>query len=132
MLKKLFTKQVMLYLVFGVLTTIVDTLVFYIFNYKFNIHYVVSTCFAWVFAVLFAYFTNKMFVFCESSNPRSIIEEMFYFFSLRFASLILSIVFMVIMVNMLHIHELLSKILVNFFVVIANYFFSKFFIFKCK
>lgn len=132
MLKKLFTKQIILYLVFGVLTTVVDTLVFYIFNYKFNIHYTVSTCFAWVFAVLFAYFTNKMFVFCESNKTRNLIKEMFYFFSLRFASLILSIFFMVIMVNILNINELLSKILVNFFVVIANYFFSKFFIFKTK
>lgn len=132
MLKKLFTKQVILYLVFGVLTTVVDTLVFYIFNYKFNAHYIVSTCFAWIFAVLFAYVTNKMFVFCVSDKNQSIIKEMFYFFSLRFASLILSIGFMVIMVNMLHIHELFSKVLVNFFVVLANYFFSKFFIFKSK
>ncbi|WP_250278077.1 GtrA family protein [[Clostridium] colinum] len=128
-LKKLFTKEILLYLIFGVLTTLVDTVVFYVSNYKLNIHYVLSTCLAWLLAVLFAYITNKLFVF-SYKNSQNILKEMFYFFSLRFVSLLLSIVFMVIMVDILNIQELLSKILVNVFVVIANYFFSKIFIFK--
>ena len=128
--EKLFNKEVILYLIFGVLTTLVDTVVFYISNYTLNIHYVISTCLAWIFAVLFAYITNKIFVFSSTKNNQNIFKEIFYFFSLRLVSLLLSIVFMVIMVNYLHIPEIISKILVNIFVVISNYFFSKIFIFK--
>ena len=128
--KKIFNKEVILYLIFGVLTTLVDTVVFYISNYTIHIHYVISTCLAWIFAVLFAYITNKIFVFSSTKNNQNIFKEIFYFFSLRLVSLLLSIVFMVIMVNYLHIPEIISKILVNIFVVISNYFFSKIFIFK--
>lgn len=128
--KKIFNKEVILYLIFGVLTTLVDTVVFYISNYTLNIHYVISTCLAWIFAVLFAYITNKIFVFSSTKNNQNIFKEIFYFFSLRLVSLLLSILFMVIMVNYLHIPEIISKILVNVFVVISNYFFSKIFIFK--
>lgn len=128
--EKIFNKEVILYLIFGVLTTLVDTIVFYISNYKLNIHYVVSTCLAWIFAVLFAYITNKIFVFSSTKNNQNIFKEIFYFFSLRLVSLLLSIVFMLIMVNGLKIPEIISKLLVNVFVVISNYFFSKIFIFK--
>ncbi len=128
--KKIFNKEVILYLIFGVLTTLVDFIVFYISNKTLNIHYVIATCLAWVFAVLFAYVTNKIFVFSAIKNKHNIFKEMFYFFFLRLASLVLSIIFMVIMVDFLSIPEVLSKILVNVFVVIANYFFSKIFIFK--
>ncbi len=128
--EKIFNKEVILYLIFGILTTLVDTIVFYISNYKLNIHYVVSTCLAWIFAVLFAYITNKIFVFSSTKNNQNIFKEIFYFFSLRLVSLLLSIVFMLIMVNGLKIPEIISKLLVNVFVVISNYFFSKIFIFK--
>ncbi len=128
--KKLFNREVILYLIFGVLTTLVDFIVFYISNNLLNIHYIVSTCLAWIFAVLFAYITNKIFVFSAIENKHNIFKEIFYFFTLRLASLILSIIFMVIMVDFLNISEILSKILVNVFVVVANYFFSKVFIFK--
>ena len=129
-LKKLFSKEVILYLIFGGLTTLVDFIVFYISNKTLKIHYVVATCLAWVFAVLFAYVTNKIFVFSAIENKHNIFKEMLYFFGLRLASLGLSIVFMVIMVDFMLIPELISKILVNIFVVVANYFFSKLFIFK--
>ena len=128
--KKLINREVILYLIFGVLTTLVDFIVFYISNNLLNIHYIVSTCLAWIFAVLFAYITNKIFVFSAIENKHNIFKEIFYFFTLRLASLILSIIFMVIMVDLLNISEILSKILVNVFVVISNYFFSKVFIFK--
>ncbi len=129
-LKKLFSKEVILYLIFGGLTTLVDFIVFYISNETLKMHYVLATCLAWVFAVLFAYVTNKIFVFSTIENKHNIFKEMLYFFGLRLASLGLSIVFMVIMVDFMLIPKLISKILVNIFVVVANYFFSKLFIFK--
>lgn len=130
LLKKLCNKEVILYLVFGVLTTMVDFIIFFISKNKFNIHYILANCIAWFFAVLFAYVTNKIFVFEHTKNNQNIFKEMFYFFFFRLLSLILTIIFMFIMVDIININEDLSKIMVSVFVVIANYFFSKIFIFK--
>ena len=130
LLKKLCNKEVILYLVFGVLTTMVDFIIFFISKNKFNIHYILSNCIAWFFAVLFAYVTNKIFVFEHTKNNQNIFREMFYFFFFRLLSLILTIIFMFIMVDIININEDLSKIMVSVFVVVANYFFSKIFIFK--
>ena len=129
-LKKICTKEFILYLVFGVLTTVVDFIVFFICKNKFNIHYILANCIAWFFAVLFAYVTNKLFVFETMKDGENILKEIFSFFSFRFLSLIMTVIFMFIMVDKLNINEDFSKIAVSFFVVIANYFFSKIFIFK--
>lgn len=126
---KFFNKEVILYLFFGVLTTLVDAIIFYLFNDIVKINYIFSTTLAWCFAVLFAYITNKLWVF-NNNKTKNILKEIFYFFSLRLVSLILSIIFMIIFVEIFKINELISKLLVNVFVVIANYFFSKIFIFK--
>ncbi len=127
---KIFNKEVILYLIFGVLTTIIDLIVFYIANNILNIHYVISTCLAWIFAVLFAYVTNKIFVFSSQKKSKSIFKEMLYFFSLRLISLLMSIIFMFVMIDIINISSVISKILVNILVVISNYFFSKLYIFK--
>lgn len=128
-LKKLCNKEVILYLIFGVLTTLVDYIVFCIGKDIFNMHYILSTCLAWFFAVLFAYVTNKFFVF-SSSKTNNLLREAFMFFVLRLASLLLSIIFMFILVDLININEKLSKFLVNFLVVVVNYIFSKLYIFK--
>ncbi len=132
-LSKILNKEFILYLVFGVLTTLIDTFVFLIANYKFEINYLISNCIAWVLAVLFAYVTSKLFVF--KAKNKSILEnlkEMFYFFSLRFVSLIVSLVFMYITIEIFLLNELITKLFSSVFVVIVNYIFNKFYIFKNK
>lgn len=128
-IKKLFNKEVILYIIFGFLTTFVDTIIFFMFNNILKLNYIFSTCMAWFFAVLFSYITNKLFVFSYKRNTNKLLKEIMSFFSLRLISLVLSIVFMIIMIEILNISEFLSKILVNFVVVVINYFFSKLFIF---
>ena len=128
-LKKFFSKEVIYYLFFGVLTTLIDAIVFYIFNNIFKINYIISTIIAWSFAILFAYITNKSWVFKSKENS-NILKEFISFVSFRIASLIMSIIFMIIFIEILSINEFISKLMVNVFVVIANYFFSKILIFK--
>lgn len=128
-LKKFFSKEVIYYLFFGVLTTLIDAIVFYIFNNIFKINYIISTIIAWSFAILFAYITNKTWVFKSKENS-NILKEFISFVSFRIASLIMSIIFMIIFIEILSINEFISKLMVNVFVVIANYFFSKILIFK--
>lgn len=127
--KKIFNKEVFLYIFFGILTTLVDAVVFYIFNNIFKTNYIFSTILAWCFAVLFAYITNKLWVF-NSIKVKNILKEIISFFSLRLVSLGLSVIFMVISVEIFKIDEFISKLIANIFVVISNYFFSKLFIFK--
>lgn len=127
--KKFFSKEVIYYLFFGVLTTLIDAIVFYIFNNIFKINYIISTIIAWSFAILFAYITNKTWVFKSKENS-NILKEFISFVSFRIASLIMSIIFMIIFIEILSINEFISKLMVNVFVVIANYFFSKILIFK--
>lgn len=129
MFKKIFNKQFILYIFFGGLTTLVDFIIFYISNSIFNINYILSTILAWVLAVFFAYVTNKIWVFNLYKN-KNILKEIFLFFYFRLMSLLLSILCMVIFIEILNINENISKFLVNFFVVLINYFFSKVFIFK--
>ncbi|MBE6070345.1 MAG: GtrA family protein [Clostridium butyricum] len=130
LINKFLNREVILYIIFGILTTIVDAVVFYISNKVFSIDYIISTIIAWIFAVLFAYITNKIFVF-KSYNIyfKEVLKEMVLFFLARVVSLIFTIIWMFVTVEILHIDEFISKLLANIFVVIMNYIFSKIFIF---
>ena len=63
------TKELVLYVVFGALTTAVSFISYYVCNTMLGIHYLTSNIISWVLAVLFAYVTNKLFVF-ESKGIR--------------------------------------------------------------
>lgn len=72
-------KEVIMYLIFGVLTTLVNIVVYYILNDLLHIHYMVANVIAWIASVLFAYITNRKYVF--ESNGDSIIQEFSKFVS---------------------------------------------------
>ena len=130
-IKKIINRETIMYLIFGVATTLVDTVTFFLFNNILNIGYIISTVIAWVAAVLFAYVTNKIWVFkSEQSNFSAVMKEVIAFFIARIISLIFTIVWMICTVQLLHLDEFLAKLLANVFVVIMNYIFSKLFIFK--
>jgi putative flippase GtrA len=130
---KFVNRETISYLIFGVLTTLVDAIVFFISNKIFGIEYILATVIAWILAVLFAYFTNKIWVF-NSKNMKLelVIKEAFAFFIARLLSLVFTIVWMFFCVEMLEVDEFAAKLLANIFVVIMNYFFSKLIIFKNK
>lgn len=124
-------RELFLYLIFGGLTTIINILVYFVLARAFAINYQVSTVIAWVLSVLFAYGTNKMFVF-ESKNEsrREDLRELISFFTFRILSLGIDMGSMYLMVQVLSIDDLIAKIVANVIVVIVNYLFSKLFIFK--
>ena len=123
-------REVLMYLVFGGLTTLVNIVAFFILR-KLSVSVYISNLIAWVVAVLFAFITNKLFVF-ESKNKskKENFKEMTSFFGFRVLSLLFDIGFMHLLVSILNIHEMISKILSNILVIILNYIFSKVFIFK--
>ena len=59
-----------------------------------------------------------------------VLHEIYQFFKYRILSLLIDVMLMILFVEMLHINDLIAKIIVQVVIVIANYFFSKIFIFK--
>ena len=81
--------------------------------------------------VLFAFFTNKYYVF-EDKNKESTIIQLTNFTISRIFTFAFEMIGILLFVNLLHIDKLLSKVIFSFIVVILNYIFSKLFIFKKK
>ncbi|WP_416828549.1 GtrA family protein [Ectobacillus polymachus] len=126
-------KEVFNYLLFGGLTTLVNIVTYYLFVKFFHVDYKVATTIAWIVSVLFAYITNKKYVFnSQHSSMTQLFKEFFYFMGFRILSYFIDIFSMILFVGVLHVNDLLSKIIANVVVVVFNYFASKYVIFKHK
>ncbi|EJN55168.1 Teichoic acid glycosylation protein [Loigolactobacillus coryniformis subsp. coryniformis CECT 5711] len=122
-------RSVISYLVFGGLTTLINIVAFTLLNSVMN--YQVANIIAWFLSVLFAYVTNKIWVFSSKTQGfTALVKEMGSFFIFRGLSLIMDIFMMWLGISILHANPVLTKIVDNIVVVIANYFFSKLYIFK--
>ena len=131
MIKKLMTKEVILYIVFGVLTTIVNIATFYVLTHYAHITENVSNIIAIISAVVFAYITNRKLVFNSTAKTfKEIVIEIFKFFSSRFFTMIVEFFGFMLLFNVLHIPNMISKAVVTILVIILNFFLSKFFAFK--
>ena len=123
----------MRYLVFGALSTVINILVFAICSKALKASTTVSNVIAWIAAVLFAYITNKLWVFdSKTENKKQLFKEIISFFGARVFTLILETVFLNICIDKLHFNEILMKIISNILVIIINFVFSKILIFKKK
>ena len=87
-----------MYLIFGTLTTAVNIVVYYLFSNIIHINYLFSNAVAWFLSVLFAYVTNRKYVFDSKNNQ--IIKEAISFFGSRLATGIMD---MVLMLPLIHI-----------------------------
>ena len=127
-------KEIINYLIFGVLATGVNFVSYFIFARVFHIDEVVSSGLSWLCSVIFAYTTNKIFVFgSKTKGKKALLKECVSFFTARIISGILCDVgTFALMVKVLHINDVISKIVTQVMVVIVNYVFSKFFVFKKK
>ncbi len=120
-------KEIVNYVIVGGCTTLVSILSYYIFR-VFIESYMVCTVLSWICAVLFAYITNKIFVF--ECKDESVLVELPKFVSGRIATLLFEMAFMFIAVRLIHIDDRLAKIVVQVFITILNYIISKIFVFK--
>lgn len=135
-IKKLLIKyeEIITYLIVGVLTTIVSWGTCWIFEVTFldpdiGWQNAVINTLGWVAGVLFGYVTNRKYVF-KSTNPR-IWKEFSQFAGSRVSTWLLDIVIMYVTVNMIHMNYWIAKIFISsVLVMIANYVFSKLFVFK--
>ena len=125
--------SVIMYLIFGVLTTLINIVCYFLLYNCLHVSNVISTSIAQVVSILFAYITNKLWVFDSKSWKFSIIcYEIVSFFGFRALSALFDIGFMWITVSLLSLWPLGMKITSNVVVVILNYLASKLFIFRKK
>lgn len=128
---KLVNRETISYLICGVLTTVINYIVNYLCYYRAEMGTFWSNIIAWVVSVIFAFFVNKIFVFQSSGwSGKQFLYELYTFMIARLLSLGFEQVFMVVTVDLLHVENWIAKLFANVFVVIMNYFASKFLIFS--
>lgn len=124
-------KEMFIYLLFGILTTLVNIVSFAMFDKWLGVDYKLAATLAWVLAVVFAFITNKIFVFqSKCLNVLSVLREFTSFIFFRGLSYLLDIGMMIFLIEVLLADSLLAKIAANVLVVIFNYFASKYVIFN--
>ena len=127
---KKFREQIM-YIIVWVLTTIVNYVVYLALTKMMNVDYMISTVISQIVAMIFAYITNKIYVFeAKNDSFKGLIKEMVSFFSVRIVSLFLDMGFMKLFVDIMHLNDAIMKLVSNVLIIVANYIFSKLFIFK--
>lgn len=130
-------KEIINYLIFGVLTTIVNLIVKYallftILDAANPIQLQTAIIISWIVAVLFAYFTNRKFVFESTSKNK--LKEFISFVVARISTLFLEMIIMWFFVTLLklnsNLYVVIFTIISQVVVIIGNYIFSKLFVFK--
>ncbi|MDQ0929734.1 putative flippase GtrA [Bacillus atrophaeus] len=124
-------REMIMYIIMGIFTTAVNISSFYILVEILDTDYKTATVIAWILSVLFAYITNKIYVFQQkTSDMRSLMRELTAFFSVRLLSLGIDLGMMILLVSQFHTNETLAKILDNVVIVVVNYIASKWLVFK--
>lgn len=132
-------KEILLYLFFGVTTTAVNWAVYALMTAALHADMTLSNTVAWVAAVVYAFITNKLFVFeSKSMAPRVLLSEGVKFISARIASGIVEILLPTVMVavgldgTLLGLEGGIAKAVVSIVVIVMNYVLSKWLVFRKK
>ena len=132
-------KEVVLYLIFGVATTLINWVVYAVLIELFKVNMTLSNGIAWLVAVVFAFLTNKVYVFNSSSfSFKLLLKEALSFFTSRIFTGLIDIfipeILFLLGINqaVFGIDGFVAKALTSVVVIVLNYIFSKFFVFKKK
>jgi len=132
-IEALFTKykEIVLYLFFGVLATVVSIGSFTVLYDVALLNEHLANIISWVLAVSFAFMTNRTWVFVDAVKiNKSFIKQMIEFFSGRVLSLAVEEVFILVFVSMLSFNAFAIKVITQVIVIVLNYFISKFWVFN--
>lgn len=125
------SREILLYLIFGVLTTAVNILSFAFLTRCLSLGTILSNVIAWFLSVLFAYATNRKWVFqSDAKGFSAVFKETVGFFSGRITTGIFDTCVMYVFVDLLNFNDMLMKVISNLIVIVLNYIISKFLIFK--
>ena len=126
-------KEVIMYLIFGVLTTVVSLVSYYlltitVLNPESGLQLQIANILSWILSVAFAYITNRKYVFESKSNNYA--KEITSFVGGRVATLLMDMLIMFIFVTLFRLNDKLFKLVSQVVVIVANYIISKIFVFK--
>lgn len=122
-------KEQLLYLFFGVLTTVVSIAVFSLFTIVIPCDELFANLISWIVAVMFAFLTNRTWVF-QSDSKQSFFKQMQSFYLGRVATLGVEELILLVFVKVLSLNAMLVKIVAQVVVILLNYIISKLFVFK--
>lgn len=127
--------EIINYLIFGALTTVVTIITYAIFTSTFlsaktALDIQIANVLSWIIAVTFAYLTNRKYVFKSKAQGSKRIKEIINFFLARISSLIIEMLFMYVTVTLLSYNDLICKVIAQVIVIVFNYICSKLIIFK--
>ena len=125
-------KAVLLYIFFGGLTTLVSIGTFAAADLGLHLNELVANIISWIFAVSFAYVTNRIWVFHSQARGAAVLTEAVSFFGGRLLTLGIEELMLLIFVTLLHFNSMVIKVLAQFVVLISNYFISKLLVFRKK
>ena len=125
-------KEIILYLIFGVLTTVVSLLTYYLCTITFlnpnnAVEIQIANIISWITCVTFAFFTNRKYVF---DSKEEIKKEAVKFYISRLSALLIDVVMIFIFVSVLKINDKIIKLVNQVIIIIFNYIASKLFVFK--
>lgn len=124
-------KNMLLYIIFGLGTTAVNMIAYEVTYNRIGICNLISTIIAWVLAVVFAFITNKLFVFDSKSLAWEKVKyELVTFLTCRLITGIFDVIIMFVAVDMMDWNSLVWKFVSNVLVTVLNYIASKLVIFK--
>lgn len=126
-------KEIINYLIFGVLTTVISLLVYYVLTFTIldannPVELQIANILSWIAGITFAYITNRNYVF--NSNNKNIAKEASNFVIARVVTLIMDMVIMFVGVTLLNLNDKIFKLISQVIVIVCNYLFSKIFVFK--
>lgn len=130
--KKNKTKEIINYLIVGVLTTFVNIatkflLTLFIFNKENKLELQIVLVISWIVSILFAYIANRLIVF-KSKNK--IVKESISFITSRISTLLIEMFISFILISLLKFNYYIFTILIQVMIILLNYIFSKLFVFK--
>ena len=121
-------KEIVNYLIFGVLTTVIYLAVFTFLNPENAIQLQIANILSWIAGVTFAYLTNRKYVF--ASQEKNKIKEASKFVLARVTTLVMDMLIMWLGVTVLHMNDKVIKIVSQIVIIVSNYIFSKLFVFR--
>lgn len=122
-------KEIINYIIFGILTTVVNIVCFQIGEPIFA-NLLITNIVAWFVSVVFAYITNAKFVFKDSSDMS--IKQFISFTASRIFTLVIETLLLYVLLDKLNLDSLISKVISNIIVIILNFVLSKLLVFKSK
>lgn len=124
-------KEMLLYLFFGFLSFVISISTYALFNKALNINELLANIFSWIITVMFAFFTNRIWVFdSHTESMEEFVKQMLSFYWGRVVTLVIEEIILFVFITLLGMSSMLIKVIAQVVVIVLNYVISKLFVFK--